>query len=137
MQTIIQELFGPVCIYVRQEGAEWVAWADPFSEFGTGPTEAAAIEAAKKSVEDYLGLVAVELQTNPDLRFLAPLSDEEKEGAKMVHFHLFTAHMVEASERVSQLDFGAKPRPIDDLRVPLRNYYPISSTPLEPCLAYA
>ena len=135
------DFFGPVELYVREEDGEWIAWADPFSELGTGATENEAIAAAQKSVEDYLALVAIELHRNASVRFLTPLTDEEKRGAALHRFNLCAVRIVvpELAPEV-QPDARSEPpqpvavRPLLDLLDVLPENPSVHATPVE---AYA
>jgi predicted RNase H-like HicB family nuclease len=82
--AIRMEFFGPVDMYARKEDNIWVAWADPFSEFGEGETKEKAIAALRNAVAGYLELVATEVRRadGKPIRFCHPLSDEEKKGAE-------------------------------------------------------
>ena len=71
-----------VDVWVHEEDGEWVAWANPFSEFGTGESSEEAVLAAQKSVEDFLVLASEEMRACDKLRVHAPLSNEEMVGER-------------------------------------------------------
>ncbi len=137
METTV-DFFGPVTLYVRHQGGEWVVWADPFSEVGIAPTRDAAVAAAQKSVEDYLSLVAVEMRGDRDIRFFTPLSPAEKDGADEVcHFHLYSVKVLVADRAAPTRSERAVPpklRPIEKVLDAIREHLPVRAGPVEPCM---
>lgn len=142
------EFYGPVEVWVHKEDGEWVAWADPFSEFGTGQTEEEAVKAAQKSVGDYLLLVAAEMRAGKNVRLLAPLTPEEQIG-KRYCFDLVAvailkpvvdAAPVAAQEPVSTQRRGEARelpvlQPLSDIVDALRKHLAIHLTPCHLCAA--
>jgi len=123
------EYYGPVGIYVREENGEWIAWADPFSECGIGETKEEAIQSAQRSVEDYLALVSRELCVGKTVKFLTPLTKEEKTGAEALHFHLFVCH--EISEAAPVVPVERKSKPLEGLLALLEERHRVFAGPIE------
>lgn len=84
------EFYGPVDVYARREGGEWVAWADPFSEVGTGPTFDDAIAELQDNLEAYFCYVAEEMQKHgDDVQVLVPLDDDLKRADRKARFFVY------------------------------------------------
>ncbi len=85
------DFYGPVDVYARREDGEWVAWADPFSEVGTGPTFDAAVADLQDSLEAYFGYVAEEMEKHGDnVQVLVPLDDDLKRAEKTAQFFVYS-----------------------------------------------
>ncbi len=84
------DFYGPVDVYARREDGEWVAWADPFSEVGTGPTFDDAVADLQDNLEAYFGYVAEEMEKHGDnVQVLVPLDDDLKRAEKTAQFFVY------------------------------------------------
>ena len=93
------EFYGPVDVYARREDGEWVAWADPFSEVGTGPTFDDAVADLQANLEEYFACVAEELQRHEgEVQFLVPLSEDLKRAEKTAHLLVYSFGAVTTPE---------------------------------------
>ena len=97
MSTV--QFFGPVRVYVRRSGPDWEAWADPFSVVGEGRTREAAVESAKRNVEDYISAAAEAIHRHGNrVDLITPLPPDLK-GDDCIEFLLYACRDIRRPTR--------------------------------------
>ena len=92
------EFYGPVDIYGRREDGEWVVWADPFSEVGTGPTFEDALDELQENLEVYLRSLAEEVRKHGDrVQVLTPLDGDLRKAERTAQFFVYAVRVAGAS----------------------------------------
>ncbi len=85
------QFYGPITVYARREGGEWVTYADPFGVAGDGATREEAIESVFRNLTAQLTVLAEEIREHgDDVEIMCPLEDDVKTGAEVLHALVYT-----------------------------------------------
>lgn len=86
--------YGPIDIYTHKEGKEWVAYVDPFSVAGDGPTPKSALRHALRNLAQQLRALGEEIRkAGPSkVQVLCPLPSDLKTSSRVAHFLLYAVH---------------------------------------------
>ena len=89
------EFYGPITIYARREGGEWVTYVDPFGVAGDGATREEAVESAFRNLTAQLTVLAEEIKEHGEkVEIMCPLEDEVKAGAEVLHALVYVVNHV-------------------------------------------
>jgi hypothetical protein len=124
------EFYGPVDVYARREDGEWVAWADPFSEVGTGATFDDAVTDLQDNLEKYFTYVAEEMEKHGDsVQVLVPLGDDMKQAERKAHFFIYAVHAV-ASGETAAAPHRSRPSGVGQVVEALRSRHEVHVSPV-------